>query len=244
MSLRGSVGRMSRLGPWQPATADERLDRLESLAEIQQLAVRYALALDSRDMDMMVELFVPDVRVGRDEVGREALKRWYDRTMSFPRVSCHFVGNHVISLGAKQSVAGVVSLTGASVGVGILILTVMITPIMIAIVGAALVWQQADDDRRATWSATAARAACSPASRCRPTPLRRRRSNGWLRNVLSIWRPMASSMPRCVSRRSCTPIAAWACAPWWRDSWRWRLARAASRPNISPAFASRTRPSS
>ena len=49
-----------------------------------------------------------------------------------------FVGNHVISQGAKHSVAGVVTLSGASVGVGILILTVMITPIMIAIVVDAL----------------------------------------------------------------------------------------------------------
>ena len=49
-----------------------------------------------------------------------------------------FVGNHIISQGAKDSVAGVVTLSGASVGVGILILTVMITPIMIAIVVDAL----------------------------------------------------------------------------------------------------------
>ena len=49
-----------------------------------------------------------------------------------------FVGNHVISQGTKDSVAGVANLTGASVGVGILILTVMITPIMIAIVVDAL----------------------------------------------------------------------------------------------------------
>lgn len=49
-----------------------------------------------------------------------------------------FVGNHIISQGAKNSVAGVVQLNGFSVGVGILILTVMITPIMIAIVVDAL----------------------------------------------------------------------------------------------------------
>jgi phosphate transport system permease protein len=49
-----------------------------------------------------------------------------------------FVGNHIISQGTKDSVAGVVTLSGYSVGVGILILTVMITPIMIAIVVDAL----------------------------------------------------------------------------------------------------------
>jgi phosphate transport system permease protein len=49
-----------------------------------------------------------------------------------------FADEHIISEGAKESVAGVIPLTGESVGVGILILTVMITPIMIAIVVDAL----------------------------------------------------------------------------------------------------------
>jgi phosphate transport system permease protein len=49
-----------------------------------------------------------------------------------------FVGKHLITSGAKESVAGVIPLTGASIGVGIVILTVMITPIMIAIVVDAL----------------------------------------------------------------------------------------------------------
>jgi ABC-type phosphate transport system permease subunit len=49
-----------------------------------------------------------------------------------------FVGQHIITSGEKESVAGVIPLTGASIGVGIVILTVMITPIMIAIVVDAL----------------------------------------------------------------------------------------------------------
>jgi phosphate transport system permease protein len=49
-----------------------------------------------------------------------------------------FVGNHLITTGAKNSVAGVIQLNGFSFGVGVLILTVMITPIMIAIVVDAL----------------------------------------------------------------------------------------------------------
>ncbi len=65
---------MSRLGTWKPASTEERLDRMESLADIRQLPYRYALALDSRDMDALVDLFVPDVRVGRDEFGRDALQ--------------------------------------------------------------------------------------------------------------------------------------------------------------------------
>jgi phosphate transport system permease protein len=49
-----------------------------------------------------------------------------------------WVGEHLISIERKESVANVVQLDGASISVGILILTVMIVPIMIAIVVDAL----------------------------------------------------------------------------------------------------------
>lgn len=49
-----------------------------------------------------------------------------------------WVGEHLISLGRKESVSNVVQLDGASISVGILILTLMIVPIMIAIVVDAL----------------------------------------------------------------------------------------------------------
>src|SRR5690349_11209432 len=70
---------MSRLGTWEPAGSDleARIDRMESLADIRQLPYRYALALDSRDMDALVTLFVPDVQVGRDQRGRDALREWF-----------------------------------------------------------------------------------------------------------------------------------------------------------------------
>jgi hypothetical protein len=99
---------MSRLGSWKPATVEERLDRMESLAAIQQLAYRYALALDSRDMDMMVSLFTPDVRVGREERGRDALRAWFVKTLSEPKVSVHFVGNHVIDFDDADHAHGIV----------------------------------------------------------------------------------------------------------------------------------------
>ena len=49
-----------------------------------------------------------------------------------------FVGNHLISAERKESVAYVVQLTGSSLIVAVLILTVMITPIMVAIIVDAL----------------------------------------------------------------------------------------------------------
>jgi phosphate transport system permease protein len=49
-----------------------------------------------------------------------------------------FVGNHVITEGQKESVRYVIQLDGSSVLVGVLVLTVMITPIMVAITTDAL----------------------------------------------------------------------------------------------------------
>jgi hypothetical protein len=60
--------------PAWPATLEERVDRLESLDAIRQMAGKYALSLDMRDMDAHVNLFAPDIRVGKDKVGREHFK--------------------------------------------------------------------------------------------------------------------------------------------------------------------------
>jgi len=99
---------VSRLGPWQPTTSEERLDRMESLAEIRQLPYRYALALDSRDMDALVALFVPDVQVGRTATGRAALREWFVETMSQMRTSVHLVGNHIVDFDDANHARGVV----------------------------------------------------------------------------------------------------------------------------------------
>jgi phosphate transport system permease protein len=50
-----------------------------------------------------------------------------------------FVGNHLITAPEKASVQNVVELTGAGLGVTVVILTVMITPIMIALICEALI---------------------------------------------------------------------------------------------------------
>ena len=50
-----------------------------------------------------------------------------------------FVGNHVISGSEKESVQNVILLTGAGLSVTVVILTVMITPIMVALICEALV---------------------------------------------------------------------------------------------------------
>ncbi len=99
---------MSRLGPWNPSTVEERLDRMESLAAIRQLPHRYGLALDSRNMEALVDLFIPDVRVGRDATGRAALAQWFTAVMQEMRTSVHFIGNHIVDFDDADHARGIV----------------------------------------------------------------------------------------------------------------------------------------
>lgn len=72
------------------------LERVVARDEIRQLACRYAQAVDARDLDALVALFVPDVRVGRDASGREALRESFAGSLGAIGVSVLFVGNHTI----------------------------------------------------------------------------------------------------------------------------------------------------
>lgn len=87
----------------------DRIDRLESLDAIRQLPAKYALALDMRDMDAMVGLFEPDVRVGRDATGREALRAYMDRTLRSPFTgTSHHIGGHIIEFDDPDRAHGIV----------------------------------------------------------------------------------------------------------------------------------------
>jgi ketosteroid isomerase-like protein len=72
--------------------------RLVAHEEIRQLAARYALAIDSRDLDTLVGLFVYDVRVGRDQRGRDALRSSFDASLRATGVTILNVGTHVIDV--------------------------------------------------------------------------------------------------------------------------------------------------
>ena len=87
----------------------QRLDRLESLDEIRQLAAKYSLSLDMRDLDAHVNLFAPDIRVSREKTGRGHLKRWLDDTLrqQFTGTS-HHIGNHIIEFDDVDHAHGVV----------------------------------------------------------------------------------------------------------------------------------------
>ena len=85
-----------------------RIERLESLDEIRQLAAKYSLSLDMRDLDAHVNLFAADIRVSRELSGRANLKRWLDDTLrqQFTGTS-HHIGNHIIEFDDADNAHGV-----------------------------------------------------------------------------------------------------------------------------------------
>jgi len=72
--------------------------QLFAYEQIRQLAARYAVALDSRNLDALVALFVDDVQVGRDGRGRDALRKTFDSTLRSVGVTILNIGTHVIDL--------------------------------------------------------------------------------------------------------------------------------------------------
>lgn len=84
------------------------LARLLAYQEIGQLASHYAVHLDARDLDRLVALFVPDVRVGRTARGHEALRASFDRQLRTVGVSFLHVGTHAIDLQSDDEATGVV----------------------------------------------------------------------------------------------------------------------------------------
>jgi hypothetical protein len=87
----------------------QRIDRLESLDEIRQLAAKYSLSLDMRDLDAHVNLFAQDIRVSRDKSGREHLKHWLDDTLRLQFTgTSHHIGNHIIEFDDPDHAHGVV----------------------------------------------------------------------------------------------------------------------------------------
>ena len=79
---------------------------------IRQLVARYAIAVDSRDLDGLVQLFVDDVRVGSDGHGREALRESFDASLRGIGRSILNVGTHAIDLADDDHATGVVYCKG------------------------------------------------------------------------------------------------------------------------------------
>ncbi len=95
----------------EPPAAVSDVERLLAYEEIRQLAARYALAVDSRDLDALVELFVDDVRATREAKGRDALRRFFSDALRADPVSILTIGTHVINLVDRDHAFGTVYCT-------------------------------------------------------------------------------------------------------------------------------------
>jgi hypothetical protein len=105
------------------------IECLLAYEEIRQLAARYALAIDARDLDSLVELFVDDfvatfttgsrAAAGRDlepgpegpasgQRGRAALRSVFDHYLSVDHVTILQIGGHVIDLVDRDHATGTV----------------------------------------------------------------------------------------------------------------------------------------
>jgi hypothetical protein len=71
-----------------------RIDRIESMLAIQQLPIRYALAVDGRDIDAWIGLFVEDVDCGPAGKGREALRTTIEQPLTTFYRSIHLICGH------------------------------------------------------------------------------------------------------------------------------------------------------
>jgi ketosteroid isomerase-like protein len=90
------------------ATSDDsalaaRLDRIESGQEIAPLPSRYAMALDARDLDALVALFIEDVEAGAQGRGRQALKAWFDGVLRRFYRSIHLICGHRFDLLSRRT---------------------------------------------------------------------------------------------------------------------------------------------
>jgi hypothetical protein len=84
----------------------EVLARLCDRDEIRQLAERYALAVDSRDIDTLAQLFDDDFeRWGK---GPQAAWAYFDNTLRAHVASMHLVANHIIDFDDDHRARGVV----------------------------------------------------------------------------------------------------------------------------------------
>ena len=81
---------------------------LVACEEIRQLASRYAVALNHRDLGALVQLFVPNVRVGRDLIGPEALRDNIAAQLRDGHRTILQVSNHVIDVSDADHASGIV----------------------------------------------------------------------------------------------------------------------------------------
>jgi hypothetical protein len=88
------------------------LERLVARDAIRDLAQRYAVCFDARDLDGLVALYPPDVRASGGRSGRDALRDDFAAAGRSVGITFLQVGNHVIDFEAEDRARGVVYCRG------------------------------------------------------------------------------------------------------------------------------------
>ena len=88
---------------------DDPVAWLLAVEQIRLLASRYAIALDARDLDTLVGLFVDDVQVGKQRTGHAALHMNFDAQLRPLGRTILVTGNHVIDVLDADHATGIVS---------------------------------------------------------------------------------------------------------------------------------------
>jgi hypothetical protein len=82
-----------------------RIERLEAAESIRQLASRYGVLVDARDITALVKLYVKDCPVGATAQGHGVLRRRFETALGATapfRTTIHFVGNHSIEFDPRD----------------------------------------------------------------------------------------------------------------------------------------------
>jgi len=86
----------------------ERIDRIESHLAIQQLAFRYARAIDSRNIAEISSLFSSQTNFGEDGMGHAGARTFYERVLADFYRSFHQISGHVIEFTGSDVAKGTV----------------------------------------------------------------------------------------------------------------------------------------
>lgn len=84
------------------------LDRLLAESDIRQLVARYAFFLDNRELDKLVNLFIPNVQTPGGETGREALRDSFIDQLAPLGATILNIGTHQIDLHGPNKASGLV----------------------------------------------------------------------------------------------------------------------------------------
>ena len=92
-----------------PAPSHRALQRVEAQLAIQQLAVRYAMAVDARDLDLLAEQWSPDAWMGKQHgEGPDGVRSYFRPILQRFYRSVHMVVGHRIDLVDEDNATGTV----------------------------------------------------------------------------------------------------------------------------------------